>query len=63
MEHIQLGSCKMWSLEAGGLSIQVVFRACLYTRDMLHVVCPGFQFAVWEPVCLPEVWDTPVYPG
>ncbi len=27
MENISLGTCKMWSLKAGGLYIQVVFRA------------------------------------
>ncbi len=27
MESISLGNCKMWSLQAGGLHIQVAFRA------------------------------------
>ncbi len=33
MEDIYLGACKMWSLQAGGLYMQVVFRAgqTLYT--------------------------------
>ncbi len=26
MDSIPMGTCKMWSLEAGGLYIQVVFR-------------------------------------
>ncbi len=29
MESIHLGTCKMWSLQAGGLYMQVVFRVGL----------------------------------
>ncbi len=29
MDNIHLGTCKMWSLQAGGLYIQVVFKAGL----------------------------------
>ncbi len=54
MESTPLGTFKMWSLHAGGLYIQVVFRAGLYVAvNLTCVVCggtPGYHIH-----CLPVI--------